>query len=815
MSNFRLLGPLEVGSRSGAPVRLGGVRPRRLLAALLINRGAVSSVDQLIDAVWADEPPNGAAVTLRSYVAQVRRLLAEADCGAELTSRGGGYVLTVAATDLDSERFERLVAQGRRAAAQGDHGAAADLFTDALDLWRGDVLADLTDADFARAHAARLDDLRLAAWEGEYTARLADGDARRILPDLAELAVRYPLYEPFTVLLARAQYRAGRPTDALDTVTAYRARLRDELGVDPGAQLRELEGAVLRQDPALDEAPSKRSPTSASPASTGLIERDGQIRELSAAVRRAIGGRGGFVAVCGDAGIGKTSLVRSVTSTVTGARVLVGQCDHLGLPRPFGPLRDVAAALSVAALEPGESANITRVCEDALAALRAEPTILVIEDVHWLDIATADVLLFLLRRLSDVPVLVVVTYREHEVGLRDPVRTLLGELASSVGHVRIGLEPLSFDGVRSAIGSASLDPERVLNLTGGNPYFVTHVCADPDRPLPATVRDTLLARLSGLTQEDVDVLRLAAIARIDLSHPALRRLGALPGTLERLGATGLISVDATGIRFQHELARMAVVESIVAGAAPVLHARLLSALEAEGADAATLTHHAVEAHDPATAVRHAVAAGQEASRSGAHHDAVAFFEVALQHQSSTTDLLTRATLLQQLATEKYMTGRLDDALEVASSALELWQRCGSAPGLAAAYDFCAVLEYFNANRSVAESDVEEAVAVARSNDAVEVLGSAQATRGFLAYLRGDLAVATSDATSALAVECLPGEAASQDRRSKQAARAELIRTLAELASGDVTVRERLLKLITQARVRGWDELASTGYSQLA
>ena len=343
---FRLLGPLEVHSTSGELVHLGGQKPRGLLAMLLVHRGHPVQADRLVHALWGESPSDGAAATLRSHVVRVRRLLDEAGAPARIESRSGAYVLVAEPEDVDADRFERLLGEGRAAAARGSLTEAGDLLEEALGLWRGEVLADLGAPEFAVAPAADLAEKRLLAHEARLDVQLALGRHVDAVPVLQSLVDAHPFRERFAAQLMLALYRSGRQADALTVAASTRARLADELGLDPGAELQEIETAVLRQDPALDliEAAPVASVTSSWPP---LVERNDERNVLVSAVAAAAAGRGQCVAVAGDPGTGKTALVKAACADGPPLRVLRGQCDPLTTPRPYGPLRDIAAAAAV------------------------------------------------------------------------------------------------------------------------------------------------------------------------------------------------------------------------------------------------------------------------------------------------------------------------------------------------------------------------------------------------------------------------------------------------------------------------------------
>ena len=243
---FRILGRLEA-LEHGQRLALGGAKQRAVLAILLIHRREAVSIDRLVDELWAERPPPTAAQTIRVYVSRLRKALGDR----VVETHGSGYLLVVDPDQIDADRFEALVADGRGALELGDATAAVELFGGALKLWRGAPLEEFAYEPFAQAEIARLQDARLATLEDRTDAELRAGRGAELVPELEQLVTEHPLRERLIAGLMLALYRAGRHADALAAYRAARERLGEELGLEPGPDLRELERRILQHDPTL------------------------------------------------------------------------------------------------------------------------------------------------------------------------------------------------------------------------------------------------------------------------------------------------------------------------------------------------------------------------------------------------------------------------------------------------------------------------------------------------------------------------------------------------------------------------------------
>ncbi|HET6946131.1 MAG TPA: AfsR/SARP family transcriptional regulator [Gaiellaceae bacterium] len=262
---IRILGPLEV-LRDGTTVGLGGPRQRALFALLVMRGGAVVPRDRLIDELWGADPPESAVNVIQTYLSHLRKLLPED----RILSRPPGYALRIEPDELDLHRFERLVQEGRRSLAEGDSEGASLTLREALALWRGPALADVVQAELARVEAARLEELRLGALEERIEADLALGRHGELVSDLEALVAEHPLRERLRAQLMLALYRSSRQSEALAVYRDARSTLVDELGIEPGSTLREMEAAILRHDPSLD-APSMVSGAAAQSRSLVVV----------------------------------------------------------------------------------------------------------------------------------------------------------------------------------------------------------------------------------------------------------------------------------------------------------------------------------------------------------------------------------------------------------------------------------------------------------------------------------------------------------------------------------------------------------------
>ena len=446
-----------------------------------------------------------------------------------------------------------------------------------------------------------------------------------------------------------------------------------------------------------------------------LLERDSYLESLEAWWADVASGHGRLVLVAGEAGIGKTALVRDFCDRrCPRARVLWGGCDGLRTPRPLAPFVDIAAVTGGAFDETvarGErpAGSFAALC-DELAAV--QPTIVVIEDLHWADEATLDVVTMLGRRAEIVPALVVATYRDDELAADHPLRWVLGELRSGSGVRRLALAPLSLGAVEALTTAAGVDAAGLYRVTAGNPFFVTEVLAAGGEDIPATVRDAVLARAGRLSSDARRLLEAAAVVpgRVDLS--LLEALASdLIDQLEECVASGVLTAGHADVAFRHELARVAIEDSIPPNRRVALHRAALAALEArsgDSPDSARLADHAEAASDQEGVLRWAPEAAERAARGGSHREAAAQFARALRFRDG-LPVNRRAELLQRRVDECWMTDQFDAAIDAQQEALECWRRLGDRLGEGDALRTLSRLLFFVGRVEEGEALASEAV----------------------------------------------------------------------------------------------------------
>jgi DNA-binding SARP family transcriptional activator len=505
-----ILGPVELVGEG--PVMLGGVKERCLVAALAVHCGETVSAGGLVDALWGDDPPRTAAKTLQNYVLRVRRALTRVE-GLAVVTLADGYCLRAGPGTVDAVLAERLIGEGRGEMAGGDPAVAARLLSRALGLWRGPALGEFADRPFAAAEALRLDELREAALEDLFDAELAQGHHHEVVGDLEALVTGGPLRERRWAQLMVALYRDGRQAGALDAFGRLRQLLRQDLGVEPGVELRRLHQAILRQSPELAWRPKQRA------QAKGGRDYFGRAREMSRLQARfdeAAAGQGGVVLLAGEPGIGKSHALRQLADAARAhaAVVLAGRCVEGEWAPPFRPFaeaiagygdlvspRQLRAELGLGAqalariaprlyeqmpglaapptLQPDEERfRLLDAAAQFLEAVSARAAVLlVLDDLQWADAGTAMMMRHVARSCGQRRVLIAGAYRTTEVVTHDPLADVLGALQAEAECTVIQLGALDAEAIgqlAAAEAGAPVSPSlagAIAAHTGGNPFF--------------------------------------------------------------------------------------------------------------------------------------------------------------------------------------------------------------------------------------------------------------------------------------------------------------------------------------------------------
>jgi DNA-binding SARP family transcriptional activator len=530
--DFRVLGPLEVRAGDG-PLPLGGERQRAVLALLLLSANRVVGRERLIHDLWGEQPPETAVATLQAYVSRLRKLLPDG----VLLTRPPGYLVVVEHGELDLLRFESLVAKARKAEAE----RAAQLLREALGLWRGPALAEFASEPFAQTEAARLEDLRLAALEERIEADLALGHHGEVIGELEPAIAEHPYRERLRSQLILALYRSGRQAEALEAFRSARAAL-DELGIEPSAELRRLEKAILVQDATLG-AKFPPPPMEATPLPGPLVPvpsfpfvgRESELAVLRSLVKRAEGGEGSVVLLASQAGGGKTRLVRELAlkAIERGVLVLYGSSSAT-ITVPYQPVREWLefllrvcdprmleeclgsggdelsrlvprfAELAGTAVPNAPDAGtdpylLQSAVADLLAQLgRLRPLLLVTDDMHWSDSGTLQLLGRLARTAPEERMVVLAAFRDRGEETGADLSAALADLSRLESVSRLTLRDLSDEEVRAFI-RASTDAEAprdvvstLRGLTNGTPLLLCELW-----------RDLLAARAVDVSHESV------------------------------------------------------------------------------------------------------------------------------------------------------------------------------------------------------------------------------------------------------------------------------------------------------------------------
>ncbi|HYO39588.1 MAG TPA: BTAD domain-containing putative transcriptional regulator [Nocardioidaceae bacterium] len=755
LGQSRVLTSDDPGSDRGTvPAR----KPRSVLAALVLHLGTAVSAHRLVELVWGEKPPHGANGTLQAYVSGLRHSLEPALKAREqprvLVSAESGYRLLLDRDQVDATRFADEVRDRHRGLAPlgsllgpqpgaqpgADPGVAwpgrdqvaahVTALDTALAMWTGEPYADLGEHPDVVAERAALLELAATAEEDRALALLALGEHATVLALTGRLVAAHPLRERVWALHALALTRAGRQNDALSTIRRLRDTLAEELGLDPGHEVRALEEAVLRQDPGLLRALPPAAPAlvtvpnppSASPAdsSAGTPPRPagdggaawpmvGRDAELAAAVRAlddATSGRVGFVAVTGDPGIGKSRLCGELVAAARdrGFAVAVGRCSQDDGAPPLWPWSQVFTDLGIdlpvelAADDPGARFRTWHgIAERLVEAAVGEPLLVVLDDLHWADASSLRVLRLLAETATQGHLAVAVTWRHH------PAATgALAEAAEALARrhgVRLALEGLDAQAVAEVVGAvahSTLDSEQAEGLrqrTDGNPFFLVEfarLSADHGRTVgdaaameqaPPAVQDVLRRRLSALPPAAQSVLSAAAVVGRDFDvevtaavagHDELDVLDAL----EPARGAGLVRDAGTdAFRFAHALVRDVLYADLPGVRRARLHARAAEAFGGRAGQGAAEAAHWLRAgpRHAGRAWRAAAAAAAAARTVHAHEEALDLLELAAGAMADDPRATPadRVDLLLALGESARLVGRMTRTSAAAHEAMAL------------------------------------------------------------------------------------------------------------------------------------------------
>ena len=640
--DVRILGPLEVLD-DGRAITIGGSRQRALLALLALHVNETLSTERLIDGLWGEDAPANAAKTVQMQISRLRKALAGAagngPAGVVVT-RERGYELRVDRDRVDAHRFERLVAVGCSELADGHARTAVSALEEGLALWLGAPLSEFACEPFAQRESARLDELRATAHEQLIEAKLRLGRHGELVGELESLIAEHPYRERLRAQLMLALYRSDRQADALQAFQSARRTLVEELGIEPGARLRELERAVLAQDPGLhlvgNEEPAAESPRGV------FVGRERELAELLGGLEDAFAGRGRLFLLVGEPGIGKSRLADELIARAErrGSRVLVGRAWEVGGAPPYWPwvqslrayVRDappevLRTELGVGAADLAEILPELRrrfpdlpeppsqVSEGArfrlfeavssllLGATRERPVVLVLDDLHAADEPSLLLLRFVAREIAASRLLVVCAYRDVDPALADPLSSALAELVRELHTVHIQLDRLTERDVADYVElSTGVEPaawvvRAIHGETDGNPLFMGEVVrllaregsvAAPDARLriPAGVRAVIGRRVARLSQRCQDLLVLASVMGREFGIDALAQLSGLtPDELldaldeaipERI--LGEVPASPGRLRFGHALIRDTLYEELTPARRMRLHREAAAAL---------------------------------------------------------------------------------------------------------------------------------------------------------------------------------------------------------------------------------------------
>lgn len=541
-----------------------------------------------------------------------------------------------------------------------------------------------------------------------------------------------------------------------------------------------------------------------------LFERQSQLDILERLLQQAQAGAGGVVLIGGEAGIGKTSLVTALRQRRGTMNLWWGACEALQTPHPLAPLHDIIRNNPVGFGPSVDTLGRIPLFGAVLSELQAAPTLFVVEDAHWADEATLDLLRFLGRRLEQVPCLLVVTYRDDEVSAQHPLRRLMGALPRTC-VTRMQVPRLTADAVEAMAKGALHAHKGLYAITQGNPFFVSEMLRRGTEAVPHGVEDLVLARFARLGPAAQEVAQLTAIVPRHVQGWLMEAvLAPSVSTIEECLDTGLLIAQRENFAYRHELARVAVEQSLSDPRAQNLHARVLAALEAAPVGRAPLAwrvHHAARARDADAVLRLAPAAAEEAQRTGAHREAAAHFRTALAFADTQPDS-ARAALLERLSYECYLTDKIGDALTARMAACELWRQLGDRLRQGDSTRWLSRLSWYNGQTAPSQTYADEAVRLLDELPPGRELAMAFSNRAQLHMLQGESADAVRWGQRALQLAIELGD------REIEVHALNNIGT-AQLDDGDDTGAVALEQSLLSSLDQGFEEHAARAYVNLS
>jgi ATP/maltotriose-dependent transcriptional regulator MalT len=472
-----------------------------------------------------------------------------------------------------------------------------------------------------------------------------------------------------------------------------------------------------------------------------ILERQVELEALGRHLREVSAHAGRLVFICGEAGIGKSTLVEQfIHKSPRATRVLWGHCDALETSRVLGPLNEVIAGMGISRnTSPAATASRERLFPEVLAQLSPpNPVrIVILEDLHWADELTLDFVRFIGRRIQHTRCLLIATYRDDELPVTHPLRAVLGELTAT--HVsRMRLLTLSLEAVAQLAQGSAHDSQHVYDVTGGNPFFVREVLAAAGNSVPETVRDAVLSRLSQCSQEARRLAELVSLMPGGTELWLARAiLGEVSSAVDEITAAGLLTRNDQLLTFRHELGRLAVESTLSLASSQALHRNILTGLSEHQAHVSRLVHHASRANEAQAVLRFAPEAATEAARAGGHREAASYWMTALRY----ADLLQKheqAPLWEAHANECHLINDVSRGIQSAQRARGLWQALGNVPSQARMLLLLGNQFWKAGDRVLADQHVDDAISLLETLPPSRDQAMAYSARARLAMTRGSV-----------------------------------------------------------------------------